>query len=94
MPKTIAKKQVWLLYGTTGEYDDRQEWVVAAFTTQAKANEHKKLAQDRANEIHQKQLKHRFDPAKFDKVSKKNKWDPQMQMDPKAEYCVGEVDLL
>ena len=48
-------KQVWIVWGSSGEYDDYSEWVVAVYTTQAEAEKHRVAAalwmNDHATEV-------------------------------------------
>ena len=42
---------IYVVHGRTGEYSDRTEWVVAAYTDEASARQHIEAATKRANEL-------------------------------------------
>lgn len=65
-----------VVIGTTGEYSDRTEWLVKAFTSSKAAQELVVNATRRANEIHVTR------PDKYTlPKGLTNKYDPDMQMD-------------
>jgi hypothetical protein len=63
--------------GSTGEYSDRTEWAVLAFTSEAKAAAHCTLATARAHEIQQALGQ---SPAGMQHYEN-NEYDPDMRMD-------------
>ena len=42
---------VYIVMGTTGEYSDREEWPVCAYTNEQAAQQHVEAAEKRAKEI-------------------------------------------
>ena len=78
------KDKVWIVQGSTGEYSDHCEWVVAGFYDEQKAQRLVVEAQARANEIHQ--LKESswekwYELREKEDDAIKNEFDPQMQLD-------------
>jgi hypothetical protein len=45
------KKEIHVVYGSTGEYSDHIEWYVAAYHSETKAQDHVLRATARANEL-------------------------------------------
>jgi hypothetical protein len=69
-------KTIYLVTGSCGEYDDKQEWNVKAFVSKDKAEERVQKAGERATEI---------------LVSRKNFWDEiENEWDPKMQIVGGE----
>lgn len=44
-------KQVFIVFGETGEYSDRKDWIVAAYTDEKLAEKHVELAECRLREL-------------------------------------------
>lgn len=88
---------MFIVIGTTGEYSDRKEWLVAAYWEQDKATEHAARAKRRTAEI-----VGRFDgrwealDAKMDgDAEAANQWDKDWDSDyTGTDYVVAEVPLL
>lgn len=79
-------KIIYLVHGYTGEYEDRYEWIVSAFTTKRKADNHAKKAQDFANK-----QKYR----EWDSTISPNPFDAGMSLDyTGTTYIVGKTKLL
>ncbi len=89
---------LFVVVGTTGEYSDRSEWIVAAYWDQEKALEHAARARRRTAEIAASyginyldllKAKDTKDPAVT------NVWDPNWSHDyTGTDYTVAEVPLL
>ena len=80
--------KIWIVEGTTGEYSDRSDWVVCAYQSEQKAEEHVRNAMLRAKEIQSTR------PSRYDVVKGINEFDPKMQMDyTGTEYYTVECDL-
>lgn len=81
-------KHIWLVTGNCGEYSDRTEWPVMAFENEADAQEHARLASNRANE-----LSARYE-SRWEIPEKANEYDPGMQTDyTGTSYHVSLVEL-
>jgi hypothetical protein len=80
--------KIYIVNGTTGEYSDRDDWVVCAYTSLDKAEEHASNAMHRAKEIqHSHRQYYRPQPGE-------NEFDIHMQMDyTGTEYYVDETEL-
>jgi len=79
---------IYIVQGTSGEYSDRSDWLVCAYTSKKSAEEHAHKAMLRAVEIH------KSSPGFFSR-SKENEFDPDMQMDyTGTEYTVLETNLI
>lgn len=81
-------KTLFLVWGQTGEYVDRTEWVVCGYETEARAQQHRAAAQARANELYRD----------FDGYARiplgANEHDAGMLTDyTGVTYTVGPVDL-
>jgi hypothetical protein len=75
--------KIYIVEGTTGEYSDRMEWIVCAFTNEQKAKAHVEGAAKRAREIFL---------AGYPR--QRNEFDPEMQMDYSGtEYFLSETEL-
>lgn len=78
-------KNIYLVYGKTGEYADRVEWVVGAFTTKRKASIHAKRAQGFSD----KQTWQNWNPN-----ANPNPFDFDMRLDyTGTNYFVGKIKL-
>lgn len=80
--------KIWIVEGTTGEYSDRTDWMVCAYTSQEKAEEHASKAVHRAVEIQKAR------PSRYDSPKGVNEFDPDMRMDyTGTEYYTVECEL-
>lgn len=52
--KIMNNKNIWIVYGESGEYSDHMEWPVCAYYSEKKAEEHAKNAQATANQLQRK----------------------------------------
>lgn len=77
--------KIYIVFGATGEYSEREEWPVVAFFDEEKAKERVQQATKKANEIH-------FIRTHSDYVinERSNEFDPKMQTDydPARYYYV------
>jgi hypothetical protein len=69
--------QIYIVRGTTGDYFNRSEWLVAAYTDEVMAQEHVIFAQKRANEIRVAQDNADY----FTELDKTNIYDPDGDID-------------
>lgn len=75
--------------GETGEYSDRTDWSVVAFTTEKAAKERAKLAQRKAKELFDDR-----DSKYRSRDDEKNEYDPNFQMDYTGTYYfIMEVEV-
>jgi hypothetical protein len=70
---------IWLVTGSTGEYEDVREWVVAAYPNEELAQAHCKLANEKAKEAYPGEDFNFKHEEKFIKIMKK--LDPKAKMD-------------
>jgi len=81
---------IFIVHGSTGEYSDRSEWVVAAFTDLKRAEEWKEGAQKYASEL----FKSRAGRAGRLRHIGINPYDYYMVIDyTGTEYSIEEVSL-
>ena len=79
--------KIYIVNGTTGEYSDRNDWVVCAYKDKALADAHVHDAMLRAKEIEKSDYRH-------DNDRNKNEFDPNMRIDyTGTEYYVVETEL-
>lgn len=79
---------VYVIQGTTGEYSDRNDWLVCAYHSREKAEEHTRKAMLRAKEIRG------VGQFSYNVPQGVNEFDPNMQMDyTGTEYTVYEVEI-
>jgi ribosomal protein L21E len=91
---------IYIVEGDTGEYSGHSTWLVKAFSSKEKAEDLARNAMLRAKEIEKEsptdylmQAYKVGDKVKV-KAKKKNKFDPQMQMQyTGTEYTVLEVEF-
>jgi hypothetical protein len=82
-------KKIYVVIGTTGEYSDRTEWTVVAYTDEKLAQTHAQLAKARADEC--ALTWDRFNTS----ANPTNMWDEGMAIDyTGTDYTVAEVPLL
>jgi hypothetical protein len=80
--------KIWIVEGTTGEYIDRNDWVVCAYYSKQKAEEHARKAMLRAKEIEKTRESSYHVPEGV------NEFDPDMRMDyTGTEYFTIECEL-
>jgi hypothetical protein len=81
--------KIFVVFGTTGEYSDRSEWLVKAYKKEKLAQEHVTNAEMRAKEIQCVR------PNEYEAPKRANKFDPNMQMDyTGTSYYYASVDLI
>lgn len=79
--------KIYLVQGTTGEYSDRTDWVVCAYRSKQKAEDHASKAMHRAMEL----FKSGWRSYNSEEV---NEFDPGMRIDyTGTEYTTFEVEL-
>jgi hypothetical protein len=77
--------KIYIVEGSTGEYSDRQDWIVCAYQSKEKAEEHADKAEHRAKEML---------PKRYSNFEGQNEFDPHMRMDyTGTEYYVIETEL-
>ena len=80
---------VYVVMGSTGEYSDREEWAVVAFTSENAAKRRVEEATRRANEIMVMR------PSRYHAPEGLNEFDPGMQMDyTGTSYSYMIVELI
>lgn len=80
---------LFLVWGQTGEYADRTEWVVCAHDTEEGAKRHVAAAQARADELYSDFSGYQEIPLGA------NEYDAGMRTDyTGVTYCCGPVDLM
>ena len=88
---------IWVVEGSTGEYDDRRDWTVCAYTSKEAANDHAEAAKKAALKI-SLQLEEE-QPANYylrrAELCEANKLDPDIMMDrwTGTDYYVYSVEL-
>lgn len=89
--------QIYIVQGSTGEYSDHTEWVIAAYRKEEEAQAHVAAATARAREL-------KVDPGSDGRIKdwyqkrksaeRQNQFDPQMQIDyTGVYYTYYPVDL-
>ena len=79
---------IYVVFGTTGEYSDRTEWLIKAFTTEEAAKELVAKATQRANELIATA------PNRYSIKEGSNEFDPGMQVDyTGTSYFYEKVEL-
>jgi hypothetical protein len=68
--------KVYVVIGLTGEYSDRDEWVVCGFTSEDKAKERVELATARARALFAE-----YKDSYWKEVDEKNEYDHAFKMD-------------
>ena len=82
------KKQIFVVYGSTGEYSDHREWYVAAYFSETNAKNHVLQATARANELIAQH-------GEYNIPDGANEHDAQMQADyTGTRYTYATVPLL
>ena len=67
--------KIWIVEGTTGEYSGHRYWVVCAYKSKQKAEDHVRNAMLRAKEIENSR------ESRYHAAEGINEFDPKMQMD-------------
>ena len=83
-------KNIYVVFGMTGEYDDAHDWAIAAYTDKAMAEEHAKLAyKDSVRLLQEYKGERHLIPYAA------NRYDKEMCMDSNGvEYTVATIPLL
>jgi hypothetical protein len=91
--------KIFTVHGTTGEYSDRSEWVVCAYTKEEDAKQHIELASEYARLWKEKSksadyLKIAYSVEGQEMQEKANPMDPKFSMDyTGTSYWLEEVEL-
>lgn len=88
--QTPEQRFVYIVEGSTGSYDEADEWPVAAYMTEAAADEHVRLAATRARELTDAQPYYMYDRHR----DGTNEWDPNRQSIGGAHYISYAVPLM
>lgn len=81
------KRMAYVLWGTTGEFSDRSEWVVAVYLDKERAEEHQRLAEKVV------EGKQNLDWEEKDNL--RSLFDPNVQVDYNGtRYYIVEVPLV
>jgi hypothetical protein len=91
--------KVYIVFGTTGEYSDRSEWMVAAYTSEDNAKQHVLKATEHANAWQERRNSHELDALTWGEwyalEKSSNPLDPAFKMDNTGTtYCYAPVDVL
>lgn len=86
---------IHVVFGSTGEYSDRTEWPVVAYTQELDAQSHVAAATAKAREIEAAIQSYHGEDWDYEKnLCKTNQFDPQMQMDyTGTHYYMVTVEL-
>ena len=85
--------KVWIVMGSTGEYSDRREWPVIAFTAEAAAKEHIAVLDVRMQQMPQEWREDRWEHEEKIKAHMAP-LDPNFSMDyTGTSYFFYEVDV-
>jgi hypothetical protein len=90
------KNKIYVVYGRTGDYEDKREWTVCAYLKESDAIKHVELAQMEAAKFRSWCATKTIDQIDRKLRSKKcvNKYDPRFGMDDGyTYYCYGETTL-
>lgn len=82
--------QVFVIMATSGEYSDRREWTVCAYTDREAAKAHVEAAERRDREIRALEDE-RYDYPLFG--GKRNEWDVRDPELDETRYWVEDVDV-
>jgi hypothetical protein len=77
------EQEIYVVYGSTGEYSDHCEWPVRAFDSEQKAKDFVIKVSQRANEIFDK---YKDETYRWDYEKEQNEHDPWMQLDYTGVY--------
>jgi hypothetical protein len=78
--------KIYIVQGGSGEYDDYSSWLVMAYFSRIKAEEHAANAQQRA-----KELNARYGIYNIPKMA--NEFDPDMRDDSHIHYDIQELEV-
>lgn len=82
----MAQNRIYVVAGSTGEYDDYREWPVCYYANREAAEMHVTLAQKEADELFKKYGKYGTPP------DGANKYDPEFSVDyTGTSYCIWEL---
>jgi roadblock/LC7 domain-containing protein len=81
--------KIYVVMGSTGEYSDREEWIVCAYADEEMAKHHAETATAEARRIQNTTKRYCHVPDDQAKA-----WDPHMSIDyTGADYTVCEVEI-
>jgi len=84
---------IYVVYGSTGEYPDHEEWPVRAFMEKRKAEWFVLKADERAAEIAERSRRGRMIMYNSD-TGEKSEYDPSLRIDyTGTNYAIWEVEL-
>lgn len=84
-------KKIYIVQGSSGEYSDREEWLVCAYVNQQQAENHVLKATARAKELYA-QIPDRWSSSQI--LAGANEYDPAMRTHYAGTiYYVGETTL-
>lgn len=87
----MSRKSIFIVRGSTGEYDDWSVWSVGAYPNKKLAQKHADLATDRAKEIESICVKRGI---LFHDCNLRNQWDSDMDIDyTGTTYDVYGIDI-
>jgi glucose-6-phosphate 1-dehydrogenase len=89
-------KTIYVVFGSTGEYSDRTEWPVLAYTSEINAQSHVTRATGYANTIFQAVESGEVEKYsdQFDRLVQSNPYDSKMMMDyTGTNYYIVETTL-
>lgn len=75
------RKEIFIVVGRSGDYEDRGEWNVFAFEKEDDAKEHAKLASSEVDRIDQEEAEERNEIRRREDIDYNNKHDPFMIYD-------------
>lgn len=84
--------QVHIVHATCGRYSDREEWLVAAYTTGNAATEHLRKAQDYDDEAQRKTRSYDDDAPRYQDYPR-NPWDRRSPQYDAVTYTVAILTL-
>lgn len=90
-PQQEKGERIYIVYGQTGEYEDRREWTVRGFRSEELANRYARMCDEQAKElrgIHGPYL-HSTDRELAGVIL----LDPFFSCDSKTDYIVGNLDV-
>ena len=77
----MNEKPIWIVFGTTGEYSDRTEWPVDAWTTKEESIDRVKFLTNKIQELGIRGSLYRFDDDDMIKLEKMREFDPSFKSD-------------
>jgi hypothetical protein len=87
--RRIQMNRIYVVMGSTGEYSDRDEWPVLAYTNERAAQNHVAKATERADELYSKY--HDY----YDIPVNSNEYDPDMEIDyTGTRYFIYRTELV